>query len=174
LKYGNEAQKKEHLPKIAAGLIRWCQGYSEPNAGSDLASLQTRAVDAGDHWVINGQKTWTSGAQYSDWCGLLTRTDPTARKHDGISFMLVGSFAGSYYGVLRSTQDIDLVISARLEQLTQLVQQLQAMDYYAEPSAALEALQRQSMFNVIDNKTGEVRAMVEEFPLYAKGVGVSG
>jgi alkylation response protein AidB-like acyl-CoA dehydrogenase len=64
-------------------------GYSEPNAGSDLASLQTKAVDAGDHWVINGQKIWTSGAQYSDWCGGLVRTDSSAKKHDGISFMLI-------------------------------------------------------------------------------------
>jgi alkylation response protein AidB-like acyl-CoA dehydrogenase len=89
LDYGTEAQKAQHLPPIVRGDVQWCVGYSEPNAGSDLASLQTKAVDAGDHWVINGQKTWTSGAQYSDWCGLLTRTDPTAKKHDGISFMLV-------------------------------------------------------------------------------------
>ena len=89
LDYGSEAQKAQHIPPIVRGEVQWCVGYSEPNAGSDLASLQTKAVDAGDHWTINGQKTWTSGAQYSDWCGLLTRTDPTARKHDGISFMLV-------------------------------------------------------------------------------------
>jgi alkylation response protein AidB-like acyl-CoA dehydrogenase len=89
LDYGTEAQKSQHIPPIVRGEVQWCVGYSEPNAGSDLASLQTKAVDAGDHWVINGQKTWTSGAQYSDWCGLLTRTDPTAKKHDGISFMLV-------------------------------------------------------------------------------------
>ena len=89
LDYGTEAQKELHIPPIVRGEVRWCVGYSEPNAGSDLASLQTRAVDAGDHWVINGQKTWTSGAQWSDWCGMLVRTDPSARKHDGISFMLV-------------------------------------------------------------------------------------
>ena len=88
LKYGNEAQKKEHLPKIAAGLIRWCQGYSEPNAGSDLASLQTRAESDGDDYVINGQKIWTSYANYADWIFCLVRTDPTAKKHDGISFIL--------------------------------------------------------------------------------------
>ncbi|MGZ5948476.1 MAG: acyl-CoA dehydrogenase family protein [Caulobacteraceae bacterium] len=87
--YGTEAQKKTHLPPIIRGEVQWCVGYSEPGAGSDLASLQTKAVDAGDHWVINGQKTWTSGAQYSDWCGCLVRTDPTAKKHDGISFMLI-------------------------------------------------------------------------------------
>jgi alkylation response protein AidB-like acyl-CoA dehydrogenase len=87
--YGTDEQKKKHLPPIVRGEVQWCVGYSEPNAGSDLASLQTRAVDAGDHWVINGQKTWTSGAQYSDWCGLLTRTDPKAKKHEGISFLLV-------------------------------------------------------------------------------------
>jgi len=89
LDYGTEAQKAQHIPPICRGEVQWCVGYSEPNAGSDLASLQTKAVDAGDHWVINGQKTWTSGAQYSDWCGLLTRTDPTVKKHDGISFLLV-------------------------------------------------------------------------------------
>jgi len=89
LDYGTEAQKAKHLPPIVKGEVQWCVGYSEPNAGSDLASLQTKAVDAGDHWVINGQKTWTSGAQYSDWCGCLVRTDPTAKKHDGISFMLI-------------------------------------------------------------------------------------
>jgi alkylation response protein AidB-like acyl-CoA dehydrogenase len=89
LDYGTEAQKQQHIPPIVRGEVQWCVGYSEPNAGSDLASLQTKAVDAGDHWVINGQKTWTSGAQYSDWCGCLVRTDPSARKHDGISFMLI-------------------------------------------------------------------------------------
>jgi alkylation response protein AidB-like acyl-CoA dehydrogenase len=88
LKYGTEAQKKEHLPKIAAGLIRWCQGYSEPNAGSDLASLQTRAESDGDDFIINGQKIWTSYANYADWIFCLVRTDPTARKHDCISFIL--------------------------------------------------------------------------------------
>jgi len=89
LDYGSEAQKAKHIPPIVKGEVQWCVGYSEPNAGSDLASLQTKAVDAGDHWVINGQKTWTSGAQYSDWCGCLVRTDPSAKKHDGISFMLI-------------------------------------------------------------------------------------
>ena len=88
LKFGNEAQKKEHLPKIAAGLIRWCQGYSEPNAGSDLASLQTRAESDGDDFIINGQKIWTSYANYADWIFCLVRTDPAAKKHDGISFIL--------------------------------------------------------------------------------------
>jgi alkylation response protein AidB-like acyl-CoA dehydrogenase len=89
LDYGTEEQKAKHLPPIVRGEVQWCVGYSEPNAGSDLASLQTKAVDAGDHWTITGQKTWTSGAQYSDWCGLLVRTDFSAKKHDGISFMLV-------------------------------------------------------------------------------------
>ena len=88
LKYGTEAQKKEHLPKITAGLIRWCQGYSEPNAGSDLASLQTRAESDGDDFVINGQKIWTSYANYADWIFCLVRTDASAKKHDGISFIL--------------------------------------------------------------------------------------
>jgi len=88
LKYGSEAQKREHLPRIAAGLIRWCQGYSEPNAGSDLASLQTRAESDGDDFIINGQKIWTSHANYADWIFCLVRTDPNAKKHDGISFIL--------------------------------------------------------------------------------------
>ncbi|EKS33723.1 acyl-CoA dehydrogenase family protein [Afipia clevelandensis] len=88
LKYGNEEQKREHLPKIAAGLIRWCQGYSEPNAGSDLASLQTRADVDGDDYIINGQKIWTSMANFADWIFCLVRTDFSAKKHDGISFIL--------------------------------------------------------------------------------------
>ena len=89
LDYGTEEQKRKHIPPIVRGEIRWCVGYSEPNAGSDLASLQTKAVDAGDHWTITGQKTWTSGAQYSQWCGALVRTDSKAKKHDGITFMLI-------------------------------------------------------------------------------------
>jgi alkylation response protein AidB-like acyl-CoA dehydrogenase len=89
LDYGTEAQKRTHLPPIVRGEVRWCVGYSEPNAGSDLASLQMKCEDKGDKWLINGSKIWTSGAQYSDWCGALVRTDPTARKHDGISFLLI-------------------------------------------------------------------------------------
>ena len=89
LDYGSEEQKKTHLPKIASGKIRWCQGYSEPGAGSDLASLQTRCEDRGDFFQINGQKIWTSGAQYADWIFTLVRTDPKASKHDGISFVLI-------------------------------------------------------------------------------------
>jgi len=89
LDYGTPEQKKQHIPPIVRGDLRWCVGYSEPGAGSDLASLQTKCVDAGDHWLINGQKIWTSGAQWSDWCGMLVRTDFDAKKHDGISFMLV-------------------------------------------------------------------------------------
>jgi alkylation response protein AidB-like acyl-CoA dehydrogenase len=88
LEYGTEEQKQRHIPPIARGELRWCQGYSEPGAGSDLASLQTKAVDKGDHWEINGQKIWTSGAQYADWCFCLVRTDP-AKKHEGISFVLI-------------------------------------------------------------------------------------
>ena len=87
LKFGNEAQKREHLPKIARGEIRWCQGYSEPNAGSDLASLQTRAEDRGDHYVVSGQKIWTSAADKADWIFCLVRTS-VAKKHTGISFVL--------------------------------------------------------------------------------------
>jgi alkylation response protein AidB-like acyl-CoA dehydrogenase len=87
LEYGNEAQKLEHLPKIVRGEIRWCQGYSEPGAGSDLASLQTRCEDKGDHFLINGQKVWTSYANDADWMFCLVRTD-TSVKHEGISFIL--------------------------------------------------------------------------------------
>ncbi len=87
LKFGTHEQKMEHLPKIARGEIRWCQGYSEPNAGSDLASLATKAEDKGDHFLINGQKIWTSYADKSDWIFCLVRTD-TSTKHNGISFIL--------------------------------------------------------------------------------------
>ncbi len=87
LEYGNEEQKKEHLPKIVRGEIRWCQGYSEPGAGSDLAGLQTFAEDRGDHYVVNGQKVWTSYANHADWIFCLVRTDRTT-KHNGISFLL--------------------------------------------------------------------------------------
>lgn len=89
LKYGSEAQKREHLPRIVRGEIRWCQGYSEPNAGSDLAALQTRAEDRGDHFVVNGQKVWTSYADKADWIFCLVRTDFKAPKHAGISFVLI-------------------------------------------------------------------------------------
>lgn len=89
LEFGTEEQKQRHIPKIVRGEIRWCQGYSEPGAGSDLASLQTRAVLDGDHFVINGQKIWTSGAQSADWMFALVRTDPDVPKHDGISFVLL-------------------------------------------------------------------------------------
>ncbi len=88
LHFGNEEQKLEHLPKIARGEIRWCQGYSEPNAGSDLASLATRADNKGDHYSINGQKVWTSYADKSDWIFCLVRTDNSGTKHEGISFVL--------------------------------------------------------------------------------------
>ena len=88
LEYGTDEQKVQHLPKIASGEIRWCQGYSEPGSGSDLASLQTRAADKGDVFEINGQKIWTSGANFADWIFCLVRTDPEAPKHEGISFVL--------------------------------------------------------------------------------------
>ena len=89
LQYGTDAQKAEHLPKIVRGQIRWCQGYSEPNAGSDLASLQTAAVLDGDEYVINGQKIWTSYGEKSDWMFVLVRTDPSAKKQQGITFILI-------------------------------------------------------------------------------------
>jgi acyl-CoA dehydrogenase len=88
LKYGNEAQKREHIPKIVRGEIRWCQGYSEPGAGSDLASLKTRAEDKGDHFLVNGSKIWTSYGDKADWIFCLVRTDFTAKKQEGISFLL--------------------------------------------------------------------------------------
>jgi alkylation response protein AidB-like acyl-CoA dehydrogenase len=89
LEFGTEEQRQRHIPKIVAGEVRWCQGYSEPGSGSDLASLQTKAVLEGDHFIINGQKIWTSGAQHADWMFALVRTDPDAAKHDGISFVLL-------------------------------------------------------------------------------------
>ena len=87
LKFGTEEQKKHYLPQIARGEIRWCQGYSEPGAGSDLAGLQTRAEDKGDHWLVNGQKVWTSYADKADWIFCLVRTS-TETKQGGISFLL--------------------------------------------------------------------------------------
>lgn len=89
LEYGTEEQKLRHIPKIAMGDIAWCQGYSEPGAGSDLANVRTRAVDKGDYFEVNGQKIWTSGAQFADWIFALVRTDPDVPKHEGISFLLL-------------------------------------------------------------------------------------
>jgi len=87
--HGSEEQKAQHLPGITGGTVLWCQGYSEPGAGSDLAALQTRAVRDGDDYVINGQKIWTTQAHIADWMFLLARTDPEAPKHKGISFFLL-------------------------------------------------------------------------------------
>ncbi len=89
LAFGSEAQKLRFLPEIVRGEIRWCQGYSEPGSGSDLASIQTRAEDKGDHWIVNGQKVWTSYADKADWIFCLVRTDAEAPKHLGISFVLI-------------------------------------------------------------------------------------
>ena len=89
LEYGSDAQKDRHLPKIVRGEVQWCQGYSEPNAGSDLAAVKTRAEDAGDHFILNGQKIWTSGATSADWMFALVRTNFDVPKHDGISVVLL-------------------------------------------------------------------------------------
>jgi acyl-CoA dehydrogenase len=89
LKFGTEEQKLEHLPMIARGEIRWAQGYSEPGAGSDLASLQTKGEDNGDHFLVNGQKTWTTNGHRCDMIFTLVRTEPDAPKHQGISFLLI-------------------------------------------------------------------------------------
>ena len=104
VQFGNDDQKRTHLPRIARGEIRWCQGYSEPNAGSDLVSLATRAQDMGEYFVVNGQKIWTSHADKSDWIFCLVRTDAEAPKHKGISFLLIDMGKG---GV--STKPITLI-----------------------------------------------------------------
>ncbi len=87
--FGSEAQKKHYLPRILDGTDWWCQGYSEPGAGSDLASLRTRAVRDGDHYVVNGQKTWTTLGHFADWIFCLVRTDPDVKRQEGISFLLI-------------------------------------------------------------------------------------
>ena len=89
IEFGNEEQKREHLPKIIKGEIRWCQGYSEPGSGSDLASLSTKAEDKGENFLVNGQKVWTSYADKADWIFALVRTGPKEPKHNGISFLLI-------------------------------------------------------------------------------------
>ena len=87
--YGNDAQKQKFLPRILSGEDWWCQGYSEPGAGSDLANLRTKAVLEGDHYVVNGQKTWTTLAQFADWIFCLVRTDPNVKPQEGITFLLI-------------------------------------------------------------------------------------
>lgn len=104
LEFGNEAQKKQHLRAIINGEIRWCQGYSEPGSGSDLASLQTKAEDKGDHFLVNGSKIWTTNADKSDWIFCLVRTDPNVKKQEGISFLLIDMASPGI-----STSPIDLI-----------------------------------------------------------------
>ncbi len=87
--FGNDEQKKKYLPRILSGEDWWCQGYSEPGAGSDLASLRTKAVREGDYYIVNGQKTWTTLAQYADWIFCLVRTDPNVKSQEGITFLLI-------------------------------------------------------------------------------------
>ena len=89
LEHGSEEQKKLHLTRVSRGEVRWCQGYSEPGAGSDLAGLSTKAEDKGDHYLVNGQKIWTSGSQFADGCFCLVRTNPNVQKQEGISFLLI-------------------------------------------------------------------------------------
>ena len=89
LEFGSEEQKQQHIPAIINAEVRWCQGYSEPGAGSDLASLQCRAEDQGDHFLVNGSKIWTTGADKSDWIFCLVRTNPDVKKQEGISFLLI-------------------------------------------------------------------------------------
>ena len=89
LEYGTQEQKERHMPKIIRGELQWCQGYSEPNAGSDLAALNTRAEDQGDHYLLNGQKIWTSGAELADWIFCLVRTNHEVQQQKGISFLLL-------------------------------------------------------------------------------------
>lgn len=89
MKFGSKAQQDHFLPRILDGTDWWCQGYSEPQAGSDLASLKTRAVRDGDHYVVNGQKTWTTLGQHSDWIFCLVRTDAEVKAQEGISFLLI-------------------------------------------------------------------------------------
>jgi acyl-CoA dehydrogenase len=107
LDYGTEAQRAEHLPRVVRGEVRWCQGYSEPSAGSDLAALRTQAVRDGDHYVVNGQKVWTSFADKSDWIFALVRTDPKVKKQLGITFLLIDMATP---GV--STRPIELISGA--------------------------------------------------------------
>ena len=104
LEFADEQQKQEHIPPIVRGEVRWCQGYSEPAYGSDLAGLQTRAEDRGDHYLVNGSKIWTSYADQADWIFCLVRTDPDVPKHQGISFLL---FDMASAGV--STSPIELI-----------------------------------------------------------------
>src|SRR5213078_221457 len=101
--FGNHAQKQKFLPRILSGEDWWCQGYSEPGSGSDLASVRTRAVRDGDHYIVNGHKTWTTLAQHADWIFCLVRTDPLAKAQAGISFLL-GNERTSMAGIGRSTR----------------------------------------------------------------------
>jgi len=113
MEVGTDEQKRRFLPPILRGEEVWCQGFSEPNAGSDLASMQTRAVPSGDHFVVTGQKIWSSFGDHADWCALLARTDPDAPKHRGISFLLVDmKTPGIEVGILK-----DMTAQSELNQI---------------------------------------------------------
>ena len=139
LKFGTEEQKLHYLPQIARGEIRWCQGYSEPGAGSDLASLRTSAMLEGDHYVVNGQKVWTSYADKADWIFCLVRTDPAAAKHLGISFLL---FDMASPGV--STSPIKLISGATAGSASDIVARSVAEKLQAELGVSV----------VVENKAG--------------------
>ena len=122
LEFGNEEQKLEYLPKIVRGEIRWCQGYSEPGSGSDLAGLRTKAEDRGDHYLVNGSKIWTSYADEADWIFCLVRTNFDVPKHEGISFLLFDM------AVARRQHAADLIDQRLIAVLSDVLRQRQSAE----------------------------------------------